>query len=232
MIDQTRMGLGAGVSATPRHSIDDRDAGAAAPRRGALSSTPSRAEAEGKRDEFREAVRQDAGKDKPGSEGEKDDLKMVSRDEQSEVAMPPPFSGDALLRGLGASFAPLETLTATPVLTRDAAALATELAERILVNANNRAGVEVRISLKDSVLPDVEIILRQDGERLVVRLVGGNPASLDVLRLSQNELRDKLLALGRDISVEVQDSRNMEAGDNGHSDRRSRGLDYFTESEG
>jgi hypothetical protein len=103
------------------------------------------------------------------------------------------------------------------------------------VNTDNRAaGGEVRIALKDSVLPDTEIILRQEGERLVVQLVSGNSVSLDALRLAQEDLRGKLLALDQDVSVEVLDSRNRENGDSGHSGhsgRRSRGLDYFPESE-
>jgi type III secretion system needle length determinant len=153
---------------------------------------------------------------------------MGPRDEKADPALPPPFSGDALLRGLGGSYALLETQAAAS----DAPALAAELAERILVDADNRiAGGEVRITLKESVLPDTEILLRQEGERLVVQLASGNPASLDALRLAQEDLRDKLLALDRDVSVEVLDNRNQENGDSGHSGRRSRGLDYFSGSE-
>ena len=197
-------------------------------------SSPSRIEAEGKRDEFRDALHRDAGKDEHGCEGEEDGLKMAAKDEKNEAPMPPPFSGDALLRGLGASFAPLESQATEPVVaSRDASALATELAERILVNTDNRTGGgEVRISLKESVLPDTEIIMRQEGERLVVHLVSGNHASLDVLRLAQSDLRDKLLVLDHAVSVDVLDSRDQQGGDrSGHSSGRSRGLDYFTESE-
>jgi hypothetical protein len=244
-------------------------------------SSLSRAEAEGKRDEFREAMRQDAeksglpGKSEGGSGSEAEvnglakaevngltkaerkelaeaevnglpeaegkelaeaDRKLKTRDEKTDSTPPPLFSGDALLRGLGASYAPLETQAAAPSsapgASSDAPALAADLAERILVNTDNRAaGGEVRITLKDSVLPDTEILLRQEGERLVVQLVSGNPASLDALRLAQEDLRSKLLALDRDASVDVLDSRNPEQGDGGHSGRRSRGLDYFSGSE-
>jgi type III secretion system needle length determinant len=155
------------------------------------------------------------------------------KDEKSESFMPSPFSGDALLRGLGGSFIPLETQAAAPVPAPDVPALAAELVERILVNTDNQAaGGEVRITLKDSVLPDTEIILRQDGERLVVQLASSNFASLEALRLAQDDLRDKLLALGRDVSIEVLDSRNSKDGeDSGHPGARSRGLDFFTENE-
>jgi type III secretion system needle length determinant len=213
-------------------------AGAPAPRQ---ASALSRIEAEGKGNEFREALRQDAGKrgtpgrpeDGPGSEAGQ---KMRAGNEKADPALPPPFSGDALLRGLGGAYAPLETQAAASSAlnaSSDAPALAADLAERILVNADNRAaGGEVRITLKDSVLPDAEILLRREGERLVVQLVSGNPASLDALRLAQEDLRVKLLALDQDVSVEVLDNRNQENGDNsGHSGRRSHGLDYFSESE-
>ena len=204
-----------------------RDSGPVAPQQG---SSPSKAEAEGKRDEFREAMRQDPGQGQGENKSAEDRQKMAAE----KGDMPSPFSGDALLRGLGASFAPLETQAAAPAPAQDAATLATELAERILVNTDNRAaGGEVRISLKDAVLPNTEIILRQEGERLMVQLASNNPASLETLRLAQNDLRDKLLALGRDISVEVLDSRDQEDGNSsGYSDGRSRGLDYFTEGEG
>jgi hypothetical protein len=161
--------------------------------------------------------------------------KVGAGDEKADPAPPPPFSGDALLRSLGGSYAPLEIQAASsiaPSAPPDAAALATDLAERILVNTDNRAASgEVRITLKDSVLPDAEILLRREGERLVVQLVSGNPASLDALRLAQEDLRGKLLALDRDVSVEVLDNRERENGEGGHSGRRSRGLDYFPESE-
>ncbi|MCL2001691.1 MAG: hypothetical protein FWG74_09665, partial [Planctomycetes bacterium] len=198
-----------------------RDAAPTVPRQGTLSST----EAEAKRNEFNEAMRQDTEKNK--------DQTTSPRHEKGETDTPPPFSGDALLRGLGGSYTPLETQVEATSFAQDVSALATELAERILVNTDNRAAdSEIRITLKDSVLPDTEIILRQEGERLVVQLVTGNPTSLDALRQAQENLRNKLLPLGRDTSVEVLDSRERKDGDgSGHSDRRSQGLDYFSTSE-
>jgi hypothetical protein len=213
-----------------------------APRQG---SSLSRAETEGKGNEFREAMRQDAEIDGtlgkpaggPRSEAKGEGLAEAGRemgagDEKTDPALPPPFSGDALLRGLGGAYAPLETQAITPSPALDAPALAAELAERSLVNTDNRAaGGEVRITLKESVLPDTEIFLRQEGGRLVVQLVSGNPASLDTLRLAREDLRSKLLPLDWESSIEVLDNRNQEHGDSGHSGRRSRGLDYFSGSE-
>jgi len=194
-------------------------------RPGVLSSS----EAEEKRNEFREAMKPDADKGGAGNRPE-DETGGQGRgkgDGKDEPAPPPLFSGDALLKGLGSSFTPQGSQT-MPGQAQPPSALAAELAERILVNMDNRsAGSEVRITLKDSVLPGTEIILRQEGERLVVQLVSSHPASLDALRSAQKDLQDKLLALDRDVSVEIMDSREREDGDG-----RSRGLDYFTESEG
>jgi hypothetical protein len=216
------------------------------------SSGLSVTEAEGNGNEFRAAMRQDAeksgipgklegelasrfGSETDGDEAAEAGRKIGAREGKTDPALPPPFSGDALLHSLGVSYAPLETQAApfiAPNAPPDAAALAAELAERILVNTDNRAaGGEVRVTLKDSVLPDTEIILRQEGERLVVQLVSGNSASLDALRLAREDLHGKLLDPDRDVSVEVLDKREQESGDSGHSGRRSRGLDYFSESE-
>ena len=191
-------------------------------------SSLSEAEAEGKRGEFYEAMHGDTEKDKTEASGQR----TGARDEENEAAMPPPFSGDALLRSLGESYVPLGTQTVATAVTGDASALAVELAERILVNTDNRAeGGEVRVTLKDSLLPDTEIILRQEGDRLIVQLASGNPASLATLRLAQGDLQDKLLALGKDVSVEVTDNTAQEDSSAWSSDARSRGLDYLRESE-
>ena len=201
------------------------------------------AKAEGKGNEFREAMRQDTEKSgtpgkfegRLGNEGEglaETGRKTRALGEKADPASPPLFSGDALLRSLGGSYAPLETQAAAPSPARDTPSLAADLAERILVDTDNRAaGGEVRIVLRDAVLPDTEIVLRREGERLVVQLVSGNSASLDALRLAQEDLRGRLQALDREISVDVLDKRNRENEDSGHSGHRSRGLDYFPESE-
>ena len=231
-----------------------RTAEPASLRQGALSL----AEAEGKKDEFLAIMRRDEGEgergselalkpeseseSEPGSKNLEAGLQMrpkgeTGKDETGketgDPCLPPPFSGDALLRGMGSAYVPLETGAAETGHVQDTPALATELTERILVNTDNRvAGGEVRITLRQAVLPDTEIILRQEGERLVVQLVSGNPASLEALRSAQDDLRNKLLALDRDASVEVLDNRaREEERGSGHSGGRSRGLDYFTESE-
>jgi type III secretion system needle length determinant len=203
--------------------------------RSSTASSASRTEAEGRRDEFREAMRQ--GKDAVRQYNVADTQKQAERDKKpvsgkkEDNSNPASFSGDALLQSLGKSFATLESqgvFAASASANVDAASLATELAERVLVNTNNGAAdSEVRITLKEAVLPDTEIILRREGERLIVQLASGNPASLDALRQAQEDLRNKLLTLNQDVYVEVLDNRGQESADNEHADRHSRGLDYF-----
>ncbi|MCL2029122.1 MAG: hypothetical protein FWG97_01705 [Deltaproteobacteria bacterium] len=191
-------------------------------------TTLLRGEAEGKRDDFRKAMQEDAGQDRP--EEESAPAGRGKSAEKGEEPLPPPLSGDALLRGLGSSYAPLEAAPAVPAAQDAPDLLAAEMAERILVNADPRAeGGEVRIVLKDSVLLDAEIILRQEGGRLAVQLVSGNPASLEILSLAMGDLRKKLRALDRDVSVEVLDRRGRGGGDgSGHG----RGSDYSDGNEG
>jgi type III secretion system needle length determinant len=191
---------------------------------------PSKAEAEGRSSEFREAMQKGTAKDTDGDTLEEACRKSDAKKE-NEAPLSSPFSGDALLRSLGQAYTPLETQTAAAYNTRDIQPLAAELAERILVNLDNRVeGGEVRVTLKESLLPDTEIILRKEGDRLTVQLVSANPASLETLRLAQNTLLDKLLALGRDVSVEVTDNQAGENSGSGHPGARSRGLDYLPEN--
>jgi type III secretion system needle length determinant len=140
---------------------------------------------------------------------------------------PPLFSGDALLRGLGENYALLATdAVSSPGLPEQS--LATELVERILVARADQAGEsrEVRISLKESVLPDTEIILRRDGEKLIVSLLTDNASSHQVLLRAQRDLHEKLLALDAEATVEVLWRDGGQTGDDASSGR-SRGLDYL-----
>jgi type III secretion system needle length determinant len=142
------------------------------------------------------------------------------------------LSGDALLRGLGGNYAPLTGEAAE--IGADRPALASELLDRILVGKTEQIGEtgEVRLTLKESVLPDTEIILRREGEKLIVTLVTDNAASYRILQQTRHDLHEKLLALQDDTSVEVsfQDGSGQEEGGQSGgeaSPRRSRGLDYY-----
>ena len=185
----------------------------------------SAAEAEGSRDKFREAMHGGKKGDASEDEGQKTREGLGGAAEKAladGTASPPPLSGDALLRGMGLTEVSPQGAVAGG---NESAVLATELAERILVNANNKAdGGEVRISLKNSVLPDTEIILRKEGAGLVVQLTSGNVSSLHTLQAARADLQDRLQSLGMDASVEVMDGRG---GTGDQEGGRSRGLDYM-----
>ncbi|MDR2488975.1 MAG: hypothetical protein LBD42_05745 [Desulfovibrio sp.] len=192
----------------------------AAPAKGKGSS---REEVERHGDAFREAMR----------DGEQPGEKPKNAPQGLEDV--PPFSGDALLRAMGGSFSPVEgAVAAAPDTAPEVSALADGLAERILVSADHAEGRgEVRISLKDAVLRDTEIMLRWEGEELIVHLSSGDPSSLRALWAAREGLRDRLEALGRETRVEVRD-KGADGGDAdaGASGGRSRGLDYLGEERG
>jgi type III secretion system needle length determinant len=142
----------------------------------------------------------------------------------------PAFSGDALLRSMGGSYAPLEANAVSPAAS-DSSTLTAQLVDRILVAKADQAegkGGEVRLTLKNSLLPDTEIILRREGEKLLIALNTGSVSSQQVLLGASQDLREKLLALEKEVSVEV--GLREKGGDGGeNSSRRSRGLDYFSD---
>jgi type III secretion system needle length determinant len=144
---------------------------------------------------------------------------------------PPLFSGDALLNSMGANYAPREAgAPVAPSPDTDTRPLAAELVERILVARDEQArgSGEVRIQLKNSLLPDTEIVLRREEGKLVVVLNTGSPASEQVLRGEIHNLRNKLQELEPDAQVEARLRENGgERDEPGQSSRRSRGLDYM-----
>jgi type III secretion system needle length determinant len=219
----------AGGEAGGRRGVDEEPGLNGASPRGGRKEVP-----ESPSSSFREAVREDgvkAGKhggehatDAGGEAGEEPGL-------NTPAALSATLSGDALLRGLGDNYAPLTGEAAE--IGPDRPVLASELLERILVGKTEQAGEtgEVRLTLKESVLPDTEIILRREGEKLIVTLVTDNAASYRILQQTRQDLHEKLLALQDDASVEVsfQDGSQEEGGQSGGeaSPRRSRGLDYY-----
>lgn len=96
------------------------------------------------------------------------------------------------------------------------------LAEQILVSSRDAGEAEVRIRLRDGVLPDTEIRLtRELSGRLVVRVVTGDPQTFQTLVSARNDLADALSATeSRGVAVFV--DRN--GPDDDAAGRRSRGL--------
>ena len=148
------------------------------------------------------------GRDQEHSGGE-------GRSGQEAAALPSP--GELMLRGLQGAPDPGKVEAAARG-TIDS--LAGQIADRVLVAKDGLAGgSEVRIQVKDTVLPDTEIRIAQVDGRLEIQLVAGSATALDALRgqdtLLQGRLQDKL---GQEVVVVVS-SGGAEAG---HGDGRSR----------
>lgn len=122
-----------------------------------------------------------------------------SIDKTSETAKPTP--GDSILaalQGTSGMPSPVATLTRTDVIVQTATPQATtfapvQLAERILSAASTANGpAEVRISLKDTVLPDTEIRIQRTGDQLAVLFVTGSDASEQSLAPHLRDLQTTL----------------------------------------
>ena len=100
-------------------------------------------------------------------------------------------------------------------------AVVQQVADQVQV-ADVNGSREVRITLKESILPDTEIRLVQESGRLQVRFVSNTPESLDRIashqRVLQAALNQKLP--GRDVVVSVQ--TNVDSSSD-NPDGRSRG---------
>jgi hypothetical protein len=143
------------------------------------------------------------------------------------------LSGESILRSMPGYTAASLAEPAAPPAGRTAAAenLVSEIAERILVSETDKNGstAEVRINIKNSVLPDTEIILRREGDRLNVVLLTANASSHRTLLEAEPALRELLLKQGdqkeENLSVKVALREDRQQGQ--ERERRSRGLDYL-----
>ncbi len=144
------------------------------------------------------------------------------------------FSGQAILQSMALQPAQAATTLNAPAVasttpaatTLDAAqavdALATQIADRILVSEPGMSGTdEVRILLKDSVLPQTEVRFSRDGGTLQVEFVTQSEASFDLLQGHQNALQDRLARkTDQPIKVAVTQSGQQDASGDGRSRQR------------
>ncbi|WP_142848233.1 type III secretion HpaP family protein [Telmatospirillum sp. J64-1] len=142
-------------------------------------------------------------------------------------SLPNPF--DLLRPGTMPSTAP--AAAPSPLASADLTALADTVAERILVSDENADGSqEVRIQLKENVLPGTEIRLRHEGGRLVVELVCANADSLRFLDSQRDGLSSLLNSRLKDeVQVRVTPAGPGE-GSGQPQDGRSR-EEYLAEDE-
>lgn len=165
---------------------------------------------------------------------------VVSGEHGSKASLPPgwrraPTHGEVILAGwqgaapAGKAAGPVPDRNGKPVGTDPArgealARLGERLAERIAATAPARAGAaEVRISLKDAVLPGTEIRLRHEHDRLVVAFVTDNAGAERTLGPRLDDLRRTLeqrFPGGVEVSVARSDGGGQAGGDGRSRGRR------------
>jgi type III secretion system needle length determinant len=107
------------------------------------------------------------------------------------------------------------------------------LVEQILVSPPDQAGEkEVRLTVRNSVLPDTEIRLSRGTDGLLsVTLATGRNDAFQTLVAAQAELKQALDAReDREVRLIVVDTRDAGA-EEGGSDRRSRGYTAYSDSD-
>lgn len=113
---------------------------------------------------------------------------------------------------------------AAPPPSADLREIVEVVAERMLV-ADTETGQEVRIQLKDSVLPGVEIRIRQQEGRIVVEFVCANADSARFLTGQQDGLAALLgerLQTAAEVTITTADGTSSRTSDGGSGDGRSR----------
>lgn len=136
-----------------------------------------------------------------------------------------PVSGDAILQSIRpAEQAPVAPAAPASTETR-VAALAEQVAERILVSDPSQAGQrEVRVLLKDDVLPQTEVrISRQDGE-VRIEFVTQSSDSYALLAEHQSDLQSRLSQRldQQPVTVALTHSGSDASREQGQPDGRSR----------
>ena len=104
-----------------------------------------------------------------------------------------------------------------------------EIAERIMVSA---AGLnetpEVRIELKDSIMPDTEIRISQQDGRLTIALVSDSVTSIEMLSQALDSLQEQLNRKFPD-AVEITVSTRADADASGQDGRSRNRRDLYDE---
>ncbi len=123
--------------------------------------------------------------------------------------------GDAILRAFGQANAG-ETIQT----------VARQIADRVLVSdpALTGGAQEVRIMIKDSVLPGTEVRITRQGGELRVALTTVSPDSYALLNEHRNALQDRLTSRLTDYQVRVEVSYNDRNGDQQGRSRQQRNL--------
>lgn len=167
------------------------------------------------------------GDGQPGDDLPQSDVDPLKRETatepspQIEAGLPQFSFGDAILKSFGSPAGEAAGKTGMVTAAESLNKLAGEVASRILVSDPAYSGnMEVRIQLKDSILPGTEVQITQVGDQVQIKIVTESNRSYDVLSTNSELLKSQLEQLldGRNVSVEV----SMQSGADTNPDGRSR----------
>jgi type III secretion system needle length determinant len=128
------------------------------------------------------------------------------------------FSGNKILDGLQAQHIEPTSNEAAMLIKN----LGVEVAEKIIATHEAlNAQQEVRITLRDGVMKDTEIIISKDGRALNVSFITGSDDSASILNLRSGDLRTQLMEKLNDVTRVDVEVEQREASDNQNSDGRS-----------
>ncbi|MDR2721153.1 MAG: hypothetical protein LBB15_02590 [Puniceicoccales bacterium] len=159
-------------------------------------------------------------------EEENEERKRLDKKSYRKVTKNVKFGGDVILSSLltSSEFHRAETVKAEKQA-NSIRSIGTEIAEKILASAAAlNAKQEVRIMLKNSILPNTEIVLSKDGKMLSVNFFTSASESASLLSSKQAELRLHLLNTLHDVNdvdVNIYQEASTESEDS--HDGRSRG---------
>lgn len=139
----------------------------------------------------------------------------------------PGFSaGDAILQGMRQK--DIEAVQVSQAV-KELPRITEEIAERIMVSATGLNDTpEVRIELKDSVLPDTEIRISQQDGRLTIALVSDSVTSIEMLSQALDSLQEQLNRKFPD-AVEITVSTRADADASGQDGRSRNRRDLYDE---
>lgn len=173
--------------------------------------------------------------DSQGDESGGDGQQNADPTAQGDPQMPAFGFGDAILRSLGGSAEASAAKGAAGVTASDSInQLADQVASRILVSDTQYTGqMEVRIQLKDSILPGTEVQITQVNGEVQIKLVTESNQSFDVLSTNaealKTQLKDRLD--GKNVQVEVSMQNNSDGGGDGRSRNRRDLNDEYQQAE-
>lgn len=135
---------------------------------------------------------------------------------QPQPDLLPGGMGDAILKALNNSQVAETQQTQS---TAEVGRLMDQIAERVLVSATSGADQEVRIQLKDTILPGTEIRLTQADGGLQVTMVTESPQAYELLNRHAEALQSRLEQRldGRPVTVQVSTGAQSGADHQGRS---------------